>query len=266
MADQVAALVYTQLGTMTAEQLDQATDAVIEFTAQQVADQIEFDGWDVIVEPAQEAMAEAAEDAVVSTVTEMTTGDGAIAQLGVDERSALVNQVYQDALEYAEQRAAELIGMRRDAEGNLVPNPDASMTITQTTRDKVKQIVVDALGPAPEGEEAPTIEERLLALKDDVTGSPLFSETRATFIARAELAMAHGQGALESFRAMAAKTGFQMEKAWTTSEDGKVEETCLLNAAAGWIPLEEPFPSGDMTYPAHPRCRCAVKARVKPGT
>lgn len=48
------------------------------------------------------------------------------------------------AQEYARGRAAELVGMKRDVEGNLVPNPDARWAVSDTTREKIREIVSDA--------------------------------------------------------------------------------------------------------------------------
>ena len=33
---------------------------------------------------------------------------------------------------------------------------------------------------------------------------------------------------------------------------------CSANGGAGWIPVTDPFPSGQDTIPVHPNCRCSV--------
>ncbi len=43
-----------------------------------------------------------------------------------------------------------------------------------------------------------------------------------------------------------------------TQGDGLVTAECSANAGAGWIPVSDPFPSGQDTIPVHPRCRCSV--------
>jgi SPP1 gp7 family putative phage head morphogenesis protein len=45
---------------------------------------------------------------------------------------------------------------------------------------------------------------------------------------------------------------------WLDSEDDRVCGTCGGNSAAGPVPFGQPFPSGDVAPPGHPRCRCAV--------
>ena len=41
-----------------------------------------------------------------------------------------------------------------------------------------------------------------------------------------------------------------------------VDAVCLRNAAAGWIPMGQPYPSGHMRPTAHPNCRCHEEARI----
>ena len=45
-------------------------------------------------------------------------------------------------------------------------------------------------------------------------------------------------------------------KGWQTRDDAKVCAKCRANQAAGFIPLDAPFPSGNRAPGAHPRCRC----------
>jgi len=47
-------------------------------------------------------------------------------------------------------------------------------------------------------------------------------------------------------------------KIWQTSGDERVSDICEANEAAGPIPIDEPFPSGDDTTPGHVNCRCSV--------
>ena len=54
---------------------------------------------------------------------------------------AAANTVAED---FARDRAAELVGMRLDVEGTLIPNPDARWAISSTTREKIHEIVADA--------------------------------------------------------------------------------------------------------------------------
>lgn len=60
--------------------------------------------------------------------------------------------------------------------------------------------------------------------------------------------------------------GLDMEKSWLTAQDDRVcSDECQINEAQGWIPMQEPFASGDQQPLAHPSCRCSALYRRKPG-
>lgn len=50
------------------------------------------------------------------------------------------------------------------------------------------------------------------------------------------------------------------EKLWVT--DGEPCEICDENAIAGWIPMDEEFPSGHDEPDAHPNCKCVLETRA----
>ena len=82
-----------------------------------------------------------------------------------------------------------------------------------------------------------------------------FSETRAAMIAQTEANDAYSYGRHET----AAELGMA-EKEW--DPDGEAcEEICQPNAEAGWIPIDDDFPSGDDMPTAHPRCDCGCNYR-----
>jgi len=54
--------------------------------------------------------------------------------------------------------------------------------------------------------------------------------------------------------------GLPMEKHWLIT-GGPVCDDCLANAEAGWIPLDQPYPSGHLRPLAHPYCRCSEEVR-----
>ena len=87
-------------------------------------------------------------------------------------------------------RAAEMVG-RQWVDGRLVDNPSAEWAITESTRDLLRDTVTEALkeGLSP-AELAGRIEE-----------SYAFSSSRATMVARTEMAMADMAGSMEAFRA-----------------------------------------------------------------
>ena len=58
-------------------------------------------------------------------------------------------------------------------------------------------------------------------------------------------------------------TGVQ-ERRLITLEDTKVEGICLRDAAARWVPIDQPYPSGAMHPPEqHPNCRCSERPRTR---
>ena len=80
-----------------------------------------------------------------------------------------------------------------------------------------------------------------------------FSREHAELIARTEWARVAGKATVELYRQQGTA-----KKVWYTVGDVRVCAICRSNAAAGPIPIDEPFPSGADTTPAHPRCRCSV--------
>lgn len=87
------------------------------------------------------------------------------------------------------------------------------------------------------------------------------SRERARSIAVHESALAYESGSF-MFEQDLQSEGIDLEKHWQDSGDDRVSEGCLENTAAGWIPLDQPFPSGHMYPPRFPGrggsggCRC----------
>ena len=169
----------------------------------------------------------------------------AVAQLGPDDRAGLVNQVNERAVAIARERAAELVGMRYDASGALVPSDDAEMAITDTTRDMLRATIADGLAAGK------TLDE----IADEIGGTYAFSPDRAAVIAATEVSRANSMAALESYRAVAA-LGVPVRKAWLVTT--ACCDECATNAAQGAIDLDDAFESGDDTPPGHPNCRCSL--------
>jgi SPP1 gp7 family putative phage head morphogenesis protein len=168
----------------------------------------------------------------------------------VESDPEVLNVVNQAALDYAEARSAEMVGMRVDELGRLVENPNAQWQIADSTRDYLRGDVTQAM-------EEGWSNDRLAAAIGDSYG---FSEGRAMTIARTETAKASNVGALNSYKASGVVDG----KQWITADDDLVSEECAENGEAGpnqdgvLLDLSEDFPSGDEAPPVHPNCRCAV--------
>ncbi len=78
-----------------------------------------------------------------------------------------------------------------------------------------------------------------------------FADSRAETIAQTELNSAYNAGR----HALGVDLGFN-EKSWAL-ESLNPCPVCIENALEGWIPIDEPFPSGDMLAVAHPSCYCS---------
>ena len=169
------------------------------------------------------------------------TATTALAMVGVTERSDLVDQVNVRAVAFAKERAAELVGKRWMPDGSLIDNPNAKWAITDSTRDMLRTIISDGL---EENIGTPAIAE---AIQDGT----VFSKARAKLVAHTEVANANEQSKLIGWR-VAGENGVVVKKAWLTATDPC--DVCIDNEAAGFIDLDDDFPSGDDAAPAHPRC------------
>lgn len=94
-------------------------------------------------------------------------------------------------------------------------------------------------------------------------GKPqLHIQSRAHLVAVTENRMAYEAGNMEAAQ-FVKRQGLTMEKAWMDSGDALVSDGCLENSGAGWIDIDESFPSGDDTSPRFPGCRCDILYRRK---
>jgi len=84
--------------------------------------------------------------------------------------------------------------------------------------------------------------------------------SRAHLVAIDESANAYGEAELQQALEMQGR-GIDMEKFWLVT-GGNICEDCLANAEQGWIPVDKPWQSGHMRYPAHPACRCSMLQRA----
>lgn len=79
---------------------------------------------------------------------------------------------------------------------------------------------------------------------------------RSKTIAQTEMRRSVESAQLEAEKEMGAK-----EKQWGTSGDNRVSDVCVNNKAAGWIKIDDRFPSGHQTPAAHPNCRSYLNFR-----
>jgi SPP1 gp7 family putative phage head morphogenesis protein len=219
------------------------TEATASAAASEFTDSLDWQSFETLPDEIFDPLArtyKGARSAAVIQVGEVLDG------MSEDEARSAVNfdVVNADAVDWAEARAAEMVGMRRTPEGKLEPNPDANWRIDETTRDALRSLTQDAL---LQGWSADQFAEQII---DDAA----FSDTRASTIARTEMRLANSNGTLDGWK----DSGRVATKAWSTAEDDKVEQVCQANADAGDIALDAAFPSGDDAPPAHPNCRCVI--------
>ena len=163
------------------------------------------------------------------------------ADVGI-ESSALENE----ASAWARERSAWLVGMKIDADGELIVNPDSTYAISDMCRANIRATIARGL---EEGWNSSQVQEAIAADNS-------FTPVRARNIASYETANAQEEGKMVAFK----KAGTPA----TTWSDQDGCPTCQANAAAGAVPIGQPFPSGHTHAPAHPHCRCAnLPAEVK---
>lgn len=195
-------------------------------------------GWSALVRPVSEALTSAANKA----------GTKSLWRLGIAEGEPEARTAQQAARLWARRRAAEMVGMRRNAAGQLVPNPNAEMAITESTRAMIRGLV----------EQAVESDWSTRRLADELKQAHAFSAARAETIARTESAAAVNRGQLIAFQSSGLVSGIR----WITKRDNRVEPHCRENESAGMIDFGLKFPSGHMHPPAHPNCRCRLAAVV----
>lgn len=164
--------------------------------------------------------------------------------VGFDPSEDIVSLVNEQAVSWAEKRAADLVGMKRNADGEWVENPNPKFAITDMVREEIRGMVADAVD---EGWSAQTFAEEL-------ADSFAFSEARSMTIARTELAFAHVEGNLTAW----SDSGVVEQKQSILGSEHDMDDECNDNADAGPIPLDADFPSGHQGPPYHPNCVCDV--------
>jgi hypothetical protein len=100
------------------------------------------------------------------------------------------------AIKFAEDRAAEMVGMQRTDTGTLIPNPDARWQISDDIRDDINAAVQEAL------REGWSTDELADAIGND------FEDWRASMIARSETGFSYNQGAGQTYK----EEGFEYGK------------------------------------------------------
>lgn len=132
--------------------------------------------------------------------------------------------------------------------------------INPTTRAYIRDVVRDGLA---KGTSYQKVARQIVARYAEFgVPSPLgHIRSRAELVAVTEMGEAYVFGTMTKARSVR----LPLEKHWLTVGDNRVDEgQCRPNERAGWIPLEELFPSGHDAPLAHPGCRCDVQTRLAP--
>jgi len=131
--------------------------------------------------------------------------------------------------------------------------------IDATTRDEIARIITQGM---EEGYNYQKVARQIVAKYDEFgVGKPqAHIRNRAELIAVTEAAEAYETGNRLVIDEMTA-VGLEMEKSWSTVGDDRVSDGCRTNGQVGWIPVDEPFPSGHQHAPRFPGCRCATLYR-----
>lgn len=172
----------------------------------------------------------------------------ALAQIGLQDNDTLVDKVFDRAVDYSKERAAEMVG-KKWVDGKLVDNPNAIWRIDDATRDEIKGIIASGLNDNIGRD----------AIADNIEEAGAFSKERAALIANTEIGHANSQGALQGYKA-GRDIGVNLKKYWIPDENAC--PICEENGDAGLIDLDDDFPSGDDAPLAHPNCECVLSAEV----
>ena len=201
--------------------------------AEEILAQLDLGDWSSLVPEVQSLLLSIAEDGV-------RAGFGQIGVIPSREITTLVND---HAIAWAQDRAAELVGMRVTESGELVENPNAEWTITDSTREMLRSDVTQAIEDGTSS----------AALGDQLEASYAFSAARAETIARTELAHADVEGNMMAYR----DSGMVSGKEWLLSSEHEEQDECDEAEAMGVVDLDDDF-GGIGDPPAHPRCACDV--------
>ena len=219
--------------------LHKADDAHNAHRGKSVADHVQID-WAPLADDVEGYLA------AVAAAGGRLEADG----LGADLPDDFSKDIRQMAADWAADRAAEMVGMRREGDF-LVPNPNAQWRIDDTTRDMVQAYVTSAL---EDGDSTDELADRIAAIEDKINGGFVFSDERAEMIARTEIAKADSEGALMGWKA----STLVKAKSWLTAEDDLVSDECQANEAQSVVDIDFDYGDGVLAPPQHPNCRCTL--------
>ena len=146
------------------------------------------------------------------------------------------------ALDFSQERAAELVGKKILDDGTVIDNPNPDWAITETTRNDLRDILTAGLRDGASPQE----------LASDIRDSFAFSSSRAEMVARTELAFSHMAGNVAGWKASEVVEGKQS----ILGSLHDLDDECDDAASDGVIGLDETFSNGEDAPPYHPNCVC----------
>ncbi|MHB8668928.1 MAG: phage minor head protein [Burkholderiales bacterium] len=200
-------------------------------------DHLRFD-WLPLMHAVEPILRRVAQDGVQQATKQITRYKNAMKKA---DESDLVNLENPRATDWAHARAAELVGKKILPDGQIVDNPDAKWAISESTREKIREQVEQAIDRGDSNDE----------LASAIENSYAFSPERAEVIARTETAFADVQGNLIGYADMGVT-----KKESIKSDLHDEPDECDDNEEGGEIPIDDDFPSGDSSPPYHPNCEC----------
>lgn len=151
----------------------------------------------------------------------------------------LLDLANEQAIEWAEDRAAELVGMHRNDDGSYSRSKVPGIAITSSTREMLKGLTEKALEEGWSNDD----------FADEIEEAAAFSPERSLTIARTETAFADLNGNRIGWR----ESGLVVAREWTIgTEDPEMCDSCRAMDGKR-VGVEESF---DPDPPLHPNCRC----------
>lgn len=203
-----------------------------------------FQEWDELIPKVQAVLETASRQAAVEAVQQIV---GPIPELPTASMGGYFDQVNQSAVDYANERAAELVG-RKLVDGQWIENPDAQWAITDSTRDWLREEISSAFldGLSPQ------------QLAQEIRGSQAFTQSRARMIAHTEI----GNANMVTLESASTKAGATHKRS-VLSANHDHDDVCDAAAAVGEVPVDYVYESGTTRPLYHPRCQCSESYYVR---
>jgi SPP1 gp7 family putative phage head morphogenesis protein len=179
---------------------------------------------------------------LLETISQKAAEKGFI-QVGVSPDDEMTGATGNEAAAWARDRACELVG-KVWRNGELVDNPKAELNILETTREKLRGTIADALQGGWDKEK----------LFDALQNNYAFSRSRSELIARTETANANYQGNRLAWK----QSGVVERQKWITGSGNVCDDCQGMNGDE--IGIDEDWPDG---FPMHPNCNCTVVPLVE---